>query len=190
MESEDFFGKIEKIKLPIRIAILIVTLALLGGLFVYFVYLPKQAEITKTTNEIADVKAKLTRVKIKAKQLKKFEAEMAQVDTQFKEALKLLPNKKEIPSLLKSVTQLGTDSELKFNRFTPGGERAKDFYMEIPVSIQISGTYHNVAVFFDKVGSMDRIVNIFNVRMKPVKAQSTELTTTCNAVTYRFKGQP
>ena len=120
---------------------------------------------------------------------KKFEAEMAQVDAQFKEALKLLPDKKEIPTLLRNVTQLGTESDLEFRLFSPQRERAKGFYMEIPVSIVVSGSYHNVALFFDRVGKMERIMNILNVSMKPVKQRSTTLVTRCQAVTYRFKGE-
>ncbi|MEE9610799.1 MAG: type 4a pilus biogenesis protein PilO, partial [Desulfatiglandales bacterium] len=104
------------------------------------------------------------------------------------QALRLLPNKKEIPRLLRSVTQLGSDSQLEFRLFSPQKERAQDFIMEIPVSIEVSGTYHNVAAFFDRVGRMERIVNILNVSMKPVKARSTTLITQCDAVTYRFKG--
>jgi len=126
---------------------------------------------------------------VRAKSLKKFEAEYAEVDAQFQEALKLLPNTKEIPSLLKSITQLGTDSNLEFMFFSPQRERAQDFFMEIPVSIEVSGTYHNVAIFFDKVGQMERIVNILNVSMTPQKERSTTLTTRCDAVTYRFKGE-
>ena len=122
------------------------------------------------------------------KQAEKFRARKAEVTAQFKAALRLLPNKKEIPSLLRNITQLGTDSRLEFRLFSPQGEKSKGFYMEIPVSIEVSGNYHDVAVFFDRVGGMDRIVNILNVSMKPVGARSTQLTTTCTAVTYRFKG--
>ena len=111
------------------------------------------------------------------------------MDAQFQEALKLLPNTKEIPSLLKSITQLGTDSQLEFLLFSPQRERPQDFFMEIPVSIEVKGSYHNVAVFFDKVGQMERIVNILNVSMTPVKERATILTTRCDAVTYRFKGE-
>ena len=55
--------------------------------------------------------------------------------------------------------------------------------------MQVIGSYHDVATFFDKVGHMKRIVNILNVTMKPVKPNSTDLMTTCDAVTYRFKGK-
>ncbi|HEX9909987.1 MAG TPA: type 4a pilus biogenesis protein PilO [Desulfatiglandales bacterium] len=189
MKTGALFEKVEKIKMPIRIAIFLGTLVLLAGLFIYFVYLPKSEEIAKTREEIAKLQQKLNQAIVRARALKKFEAEYAEVDAQFQEALKLLPNTKEIPSLLKSITQLGTDSNLEFLFFSPQRERAQDFFMEIPVSIEVSGTYHNVAIFFDKVGQMERIVNILNVSMTPQKERSTTLTTRCDAVTYRFKGE-
>jgi type IV pilus assembly protein PilO len=189
MKTGALFEKVEKIKMPIRIAIFLGTLVLLAGLFFYFFYLPKSEEIAQTREEIAKLQQKLNQAIVRARALKKFEVEFAEVDAQFQEALKLLPNTKEIPSLLKSITQLGTDSQLEFLLFSPQRERAQDFFMEIPVSIEVKGTYHNVAVFFDKVGQMERIVNILNVSMTPQKERSTILTTRCDAVTYRFKGE-
>jgi len=189
MKTGALFEKVEKIKMPIRIAIFAGTLVLLAGLFFYFVYLPYSEEIARTQDEIARLDQKLNQAKVRVRALKRFEDEYASVDAQFQEALKLLPNTKEIPSLLKSITQLGTDSNLEFLLFSPQRERAQDFFMEIPVSIEVSGTYHNVAIFFDKVGQMERIVNILNVSMTPQKERSTTLTTRCDAVTYRFKGE-
>jgi type IV pilus assembly protein PilO len=189
MEKGTFIEKVEKIKMPYRIAILAGTIVLLAGLFVWFVYLPKSEQIEATRQEIKKLEAKLKQAKVRAAALEKFEAEYAQVDAQFAEALALLPNTKEIPVLLKAITQLGTDSQLDFVLFSPQRERAKDFYMEIPVAIEVSGSYHNVAVFFDKVGRMERIINILNVSMAPVKERSTTLRTKCDAVTYRFKGE-
>jgi len=189
MEFGPFLEKIEKIKMPVRIAILVATVVVLGGLFVWFYYIPQNEEIDKVKGEIATIEQKLNKAKIMVKRLKQFEAEWAELDTQYKEALKLLPNTKEIPTLLKTITQLGSDSQLEFRLFSPQRERTQDFFIEIPVSIEVSGTYHNVAVFFDKVGAMERIVNILNVSMTPSKPRSTVLNTKCDAVTYRFKGE-
>jgi type IV pilus assembly protein PilO len=183
------FEKIEKIKMPVRIVILAGTVVLLAGLFVWFFYIPKTEEIEKTRKEIAVLEQKLTKAKITARRLAQFEAEWAEVDTQFTEALKLLPNTKEIPTLLKTITQLGSDSQLEFRLFSPQREKMQDFYVEIPVSIEVRGNYHHVAVFFDKVGAMERIVNSLNVTMAPDAARSTVLNTRCDAVTYRFKGE-
>lgn len=180
--------KVEKIKMSYRVLILVGTIVLFGGLFVWLVALPKYNEISKTNKEIATLNDKLNQARIRAKSVEKFEAEYAQVDAEFQEALKLLPNEREIPNLLRTITQLGSDSKLEFRLFNPDRERAKDFYFEIPVGIEVSGGYHDVAVFFDKVGRMERIVNIHDVSMKPTAERSTTLITRCNAVTYRFKG--
>lgn len=189
MADADFFEKVEKIKMPIRIVILIGTIVVILGLFVYFIYLPKTQAIKETNEEIDKLNQNLKVAIMTAKKLPQLKAKKAQVDAQFKEALKLLPDKKEIPSLLRQVTQLGNDSQLDFRLFLPKGEKAKDFYMEIPVGIEVRGNYHNTVVFFDRVGHMERIMNILNVSMKPVKARSTMLITRCDAVTYRFKGK-
>ena len=189
MKTGALFEKVEKIKMPIRIVIFAGTIVLLAGLFIWLVYLPYDEEITKSREAIAKLQQEINKAKARASNLKRFEVEYAEVDAQFQEALKLLPNTKEIPSLLKSITQLGTDSQLEFLLFSPQRERAQDFFMEIPVSIEVSGTYHNVAIFFDKVGQMERIVNILNVSMTPQKERSTILTARFDAVTYRFKGE-
>lgn len=187
MPKGTFFEKVEKLKMIHRILILVGTIVLLAGLFVALVYIPKSKEITRLNKEIISLEKKINQAKIKARTLKKFEAEQVEVEAQFREALTLLPNKREIPTLLRSITQLGSDANLEFRLFSPKKEKARDFYIEIPVSMEVSGTYHDVATFFDKVGRMKRIVNILDITMKPVKARSTNLTTKCNAVTYRFK---
>jgi len=189
MDTTALFEQVEKIKMPYRILIFVGTLVVLAALFFNFLYRPMAADIEKANREIATLKQKLNKARIRAKNLKKFEQEYAQVDAQFQEALKLLPNEKEIPSLLRNITQLGSDSALEFRLFSPRKERPGDFYMEIPVELEVSGPYHSVAIFFDKVGQMERIVNILNVSMKPVKPRSTQLITRCDAVTYRFKGK-
>ncbi|MBE9569977.1 MAG: type 4a pilus biogenesis protein PilO [Proteobacteria bacterium] len=187
MPTGAFFEKVEKLKMFHRILILVGTIVLLAGIFVALVYIPQSKEITRLNKEIASLEKKINQAKIKARALKKFEAEQVEVEAQFREALKLLPNKREIPTLLRGITQLGSDANLEFRLFSPKKEKARDFYIEIPVSMEVSGTYHDVATFFDKVGRMKRIVNILDISMKPVKARSTNLTTKCNAVTYRFK---
>jgi len=189
MKTGVLFEKVEKIKMPIRIAIFAGTIVILAVAFWYFVYEPYSTEIAQTEGKIANLQQEINKAKARASNLKRFEVEYAEVDAQFQEALKLLPNTKEIPSLLKSITQLGTDSQLEFLLFSPQRERVQDFFMEIPVSIEVSGTYHNVAIFFDKVGQMERIVNILNVSMTPQKERSTILTARFDAVTYRFKGE-
>jgi type IV pilus assembly protein PilO len=119
--------------------------------------------------------------------VKQLEAELASAQEDLNFALRLLPTTSEIPKLLKSITKLGNDSNLEFLLFNPLKENPKELYVEIPVNIIVRGNYHNVAQFFDKVGKLDRIVNVMNISMSPVKQYDTNLRTHCRAVTYRFK---
>lgn len=186
-KKDSFFEKVEKIKMPVRILILVGTIVVLAGAFVWFYYLPKTHDIEDTEKKNRKLKKELVEVKKRAQNLEEFEKKFERVNLQLEEALKILPDSKEIPSLLTNITQLGRQAGLQFLLFNPQAERSQDFYIEIPVSIRVSGSYHRVAQFFDKVGRMDRIVNILNVSMKPEEALSTQLITSCEAVTFQFK---
>jgi type IV pilus assembly protein PilO len=102
--------------------------------------------------------------------------------------MRALPEKEEIPSLLAGISQAGKDAGLDFLLFQPKPESPKDFYAEIPVDISVSGSYHQVAVFLDKVANLPRIVNIRDIKMalQSKQGESNELTTVCQAVTYKF----
>ncbi|HOP47286.1 MAG TPA: type 4a pilus biogenesis protein PilO [Desulfobacteraceae bacterium] len=188
MAQISFFEKVEKIKMVNRVIILVGTLALFVGLFAVLFYFPKAEQIEYLEREIASLDQKISKAKQTVKTLAKFEADYAKIEAEFQAALMLLPNEREIPSLLRNITDLGAESNLEFVLFSPAKEVTRDFYIEIPVSIQVTGNYHDVAVFFDKVGRMKRIVNIINVSMQPEKSLSTMLNTKCTAITYRFKG--
>ncbi|MBW1787210.1 MAG: type 4a pilus biogenesis protein PilO [Deltaproteobacteria bacterium] len=187
MKKGAFIEKIEKLKMIHRVLIFAGTVILVAGLFIYFIYMPKTEEIGRLKGQIAGLQQQIDKAKIAAARLPELEKEEARLEAEFRDALRLLPNQKEIPSLLKGLTKLGVDANLEFRLFSPQSERDKGFYAEIPVSMELSGTYHDVAVFFNKVSNMERIVNIHNVTMKPQKANSTTLVTKCEAVTYRFK---
>ena len=184
---EAIFKTTQKIKQGYRILILAGTLLLLGGAFFYFVYMPNTAEIKQTETEIAGLKQRIALTKARAKNLTKVRQEYARVEKQFQEALKILPDKREIPSLLAGISQLGIDSKLQFRLFSPGKEAPQNFYVKIPVSIEVGGKYRDVALFFDKVRRMHRIVNIVNISIKPKTPLSTDLVTKSKFITYRFK---
>ena len=186
MDSAEFIEKVEKIKMVYRILILVGTVVLLGGIFVWLVYLPKTEQIEKIQKNNAQLNARITEAKQKTDNIEKFEADVAQVEEQYKEALTLLPKKEEIPSLLVNITELGTTSNLYFSSFSPAKGPDVHMYTEIPVSIAIKGRYHDVLLFFDRVGKMKRIVNIQNVSMAPT-GDNTDLNVTCRAITYKFK---
>jgi type IV pilus assembly protein PilO len=103
-------------------------------------------------------------------------------------ALKELPNEREIPELLRRVSSIGKKIGLEVLLFQPSAEVKKDFYAEVPVKLQIEGSYHEVATFFDRVGKLNRIVNIRGISLtNPIERSGRMiLRIEGTAVTYRF----
>ncbi len=181
----DKIGKLSKLY---RILIFFGICLVLVGPFIYFIYLPKMETISKLKKEYEETETKLVTARAKANQLRRWEAKMKEAKDEFNMVVKKLPEKKEIPSLLASISQAGQSAGLDFLLFQPKPEAKKGFYAQIPISIRVAGSYHNVALFFDKVARLSRIVNIFNVSMSVSKSKTnvSKLSTSCTAVTYRF----
>ena len=181
----DTIDKIGKLSKLYKILLCLGLFALLVGPFVYFSFLPKISKINTLKKEHSTLETRFTKAKAKANRLKYFQDKLKDAEMEFKIVMKKLPEKKEIPGLLSSVSQSGRDAGLEFLLFQPEPEQNKDFYAEIPVSIKVTGNYHNVALFFDKVARLSRIVNIDDIKMASSKG-NTNLITSCKAVTYRF----
>lgn len=175
-------GKLTKLQ---RLLISLAIFVALVGSFVYFMYLPKLEQIKNLAKELKRLEQKLASSKRMAAQAEVYRSKMKAAEDRFQTALKALPEKKEIPSLLTNISRSGQSSGLEFLLFQPQDNVPKEFYAEIPVAIQVEGNYHNVATFFAKVAQLSRIVNIRNIHVAS-KSGDLKLKTECTAVTYRF----
>jgi type IV pilus assembly protein PilO len=189
LDLSPYFDKIGRLKMAHRVIIFAGTVGLIFAAFVFLVFLPKTDEIKRLRTEIEQLDGQIRLAAIQARNVQKLEADLAASEEDLKSALRLLPTTSEIPSLLKNITKVGNESNLQFLLFSPLKEDPKELYVEIPVSVEVMGAYHDVARFFEKVGKLDRIVNVVNITMLPVKEYDTNLRTVCKAVTYRFKEQ-
>jgi len=102
--------------------------------------------------------------------------------------LKLLPNEKEIPELLRRVSNLGEKIGLKFKKFKKLPDVKKDFYAEVPFEMVIEGNYHDLAIFFDGIGKMARIITVGDVKLGAPAEQNGLVSLTANTTgrTYYF----
>jgi type IV pilus assembly protein PilO len=182
---ESFFEKIEKLSALQRILMAagIVLIIIIG--FVWYFIWPKVGEISENQAKLDKIEKQLNTAKRNAAALTKFQKKMREAEAQFKTAMRALPEKEEIPSLLTSISKSGQEAGLEFLLFEPKPEVRKDFYAEIPVAINVTGGYHDMAVFLDKVARLSRIVNVKDISMGRTK-DGTELNTSCTAVTYKF----
>jgi type IV pilus assembly protein PilO len=180
-----FFAKIEKLSKVQRILIFSSVFVAIVAIFVFLLYKPKLEQISNLSKQLKTLENKLVVARKNAADLEKFQKKMQAAEVQFKSAMSALPEKEEIPSLLTSISRSGQDVGLDFLLFEPKSEIRKEFYAEIPVAMLVKGGYHDLAIFFDKVARLSRIVNIKNIKMGRAK-DSMDLNTSCTAVTYKF----
>jgi len=173
-----------KVKVGLTVLLFLLPMVIFYLAF-YQSHAKKAANLNSTkTNLIAEIKE----VKAKAANLEKFERELAAAQAIFEETAILLPREKEIPKLLKDISALGTNAGLDFLTFKPQADVPRDFYSEIPISINVRGPYHNMGFFFDQVSKLERIVTVSIVKMGGPKKEGSEmlLNSDCILVTYRF----
>jgi len=172
----------------IKIGIVAGTMCLMVACYYFFFYAPGAAGIANIKQQIHSAQLDLNKAKKAARDLPEYRAKIKKTQKAFKTAAIVLPKTKEIPNLLRNISDLGKGAGLDFLSFKPGGETARDFYAEIPVNISIRGPYHNMGFFLDQVSKLDRIVTVNNIKMGSPKKIGGEmlLSSTCRLMTYRF----
>ncbi|MFH0810675.1 MAG: type 4a pilus biogenesis protein PilO [Pseudomonadota bacterium] len=171
-------------------------LAILGGMlllittaYMMLFFLPQRKEFADLSLKLAKTKEEMEAVEATAAGIDKFRADKAETEWAFEQALSRLPDKKEIPGLLSSISQAGSQCGLEFMLFRPKEEVPQQFYAEIPVEIKVLGGYHDVARFFDAVSKLPRIVNISGLKMgEPKEKDNGDIVVNaeCLATTYKF----
>ena len=171
-----------------KILILTGVLVLVSALYVWALFLPAHEEISQLDRKLSGLLDKKAEQEAIVQNLAAFKREYHQLELSLKQAMAQLPDKKEIPSLLENISNLGRESGLDVSLFKPGAQKPKDFYAEVPVEIKLVGTFHNLLSFFYKVGNLPRIVNMSDLTIKMSKDgdSASSLDTECKATTYKF----
>lgn len=158
----------------------------------YFIFLSStMEELSSVTQEIEGpngLQFQISQQRGIASNLEQYLEEVKRLEIEFKKALTELPDKKEIGDLLAKVSTVGRDSGLEVRLFKPKEEEKRDYYAEVPVEMEMYGSYHQVATFFDEVGQLSRIVNLgeFHMKEPEITDESVYLKTTVVATTFRF----
>jgi type IV pilus assembly protein PilO len=164
----------------------LITFAIIGAGYYFFIFKPKYEKIDKLEQTLKTKKRTLVTYKAKAKSLPQLEKKLKKLQEELNYAMAALPNEKEIPILLTEIARAGKKTGLEFVSFKPKPEQIKEgFYAIIPVSMVVTGRFHQLAHFFDEVSRLYRIVNIDNIKMQSAK-NGEKLKVSCEAVTYMF----
>ena len=130
--------------------------------------------------------------KVKAEQAAKLELykeQLAEMEASFGALLRQLPETTEVESLLVDVSQTGLASGLEIKKFKPSDEEKKGFYAELPITLEVSGNFHQMATFISGIAALPRIVTIHNMKLEPFEKEdpgSAKLNMSATAKTYRY----
>ena len=168
----------------------VVILFLMGGV----IFLGYWFHIKDQIGELQAAEDKEDNLKVifeqKAKQaanLEAYEQQLAEMRESFGAMLRQLPNKTQVADLLVDISQTGLASGLEFELFKPQAEQPQDFYAVLPISIRVTGTYHEFGDFVSGVAALPRIVTLHNIRIKNRgKMGGGLLVMDMTAKTYRY----
>ena len=125
-----------------------------------------QVEITTKTDERRSLQAEVENARTTAARLPEFRREVERKEATLQALSRILPSEKEVDDLMRKVQQLAAESSLDVLRFHPETLRPQDFYAEFPITLDLDGSYHNLAYFFDRLSRLSRIVNVTNLNVE------------------------
>jgi type IV pilus assembly protein PilO len=181
-------------KLPLagQLGVSAVIAALLCGGFYYFWYADAVATQKKQEARLAELQKQIRALEATANKLPEFQREVQALEARLETLKRILPPEKEMPDLMRRVQYLAAQSSLNIKKFNPAAVSQKDFYVEVPVNLDVEGTYHNLGAFLDRVSRMSRLVNVGNVKIKSQNKPTISSTISASAVamTYVYKDAP
>jgi len=159
-----------------KIVLSVLPAVIISLLVVLLVILPKSKEIKKLSAEITKQENQMAVDQVKASKLVTLKVENEKLKKRLDELKLQLPEEREVTGLLKQVSDLGIKAGLKIVSWKPEQKRdhSSGIIYEIPVSVELSGGYHNLGIFFSSLTKLNRIVNISDIKVGDAKPQRNE----------------
>jgi type IV pilus assembly protein PilO len=170
-----------------------VVLAITGcGLFFYYYEMPVRADMATREGQLKLLRTDITKGLTTARQLPEFRSQVTDLEGRLQNLKAVLPEEKDAADLLRRMQTVATQSNLEIKGFKPSPTVMKELHAEWPIALQLEGTYHNLAIFFDRVGKFTRIVNItgLDLKGKDRPAPNSTITATCVATTFVLLDKP
>lgn len=181
-------------KLPLagQLGVAAVVAALICGGFYWFWYSAALETQKKQEAKLAELQKQIRALEATANKLPEFQREVQALEARLETLKRILPPEKEMPDLMRRVQYLAAQSSLQIRKFNPAAPVQKEFFQEVPVNLDVEGTYHNLGAFLDRVSRMSRLVNVGNVKIKAQNKPTISNTIAASAVatTYVYQDAP
>lgn len=189
MEIRDITERLGKLPRSQRLLAAGLLYVVIAVVFYFVLYSPKQDQLGQLRAQYTETIKKRDEVKSRASNREAFEKDFADLTAQLKIALRQLPDDREIPDLLSRISTVGRRIGLEVRKFLPHkAEIIREYHAEVPVTLELGGSYHELAMFFDRLAKLPRIVNIQDVEIGTPDERNgkVQLTATGTLVTFRY----
>ena len=162
------------------------------GAFVYYYEMPTRVDMTSREQQLVALRADIAKGINTAKKLPEFRAQVTELEGRLSNLRAVLPEEKDAADLLRRLQTVATQSNLEIKSFKPNPTVTKQLHAEWPIALELQGTYHNLALFFDRVGKFTRIINITGVDIKgrDKGERNYTISATCTATTFVLLDKP
>jgi len=153
--------------LPIKVGMMVLVCVMVGGGGFYFDTQNQLASLDSAKQKEQELKRDFEAKQKKAVNFQDYKDQLTQIETSLDEMIRQMPTEEEVASLLVDISQTGLASGLEFKLFKPDAPIVKDFYSELPISIQVIGKFEELGLFVSGLASLPRIVTIHDVNITP-----------------------
>ena len=153
--------------LPVKAAVIAIICVIVFGLGIYLDTLDQLKALEASEKKEAELKQSFETKQNKSINLPDYQEQLAQIETELEDMIRQMPTKEEVASLLIDISQTGLASGLEFRLFKPGAPVRRDFYSELPISIEVVGKYEELGLFVSGLASLPRIVTVHDVTIVP-----------------------
>ena len=160
IDFDEQFEKLAAIPKPIRLTVAVALLVSIAVGYWFVSYQPKAEKVDLLQVKNQKLERQLFNIRAVASNLEAFEKEVAVLEAEFKRARRRLPEGKQFEDLLSDITTAGKKAGIRIKSIERQPEIPHDFYAEVPFRIELDGGYHDLALFFERVGNLPRIVNV------------------------------
>jgi type IV pilus assembly protein PilO len=172
MKLEDFksidYKNMGTLQLPVKAVILGVLATLIVAAGYWNLWSPSLEELSNAQAKEVELRAVFVNKKRQAINLDAYKQQMVDIERTFGALLRQLPDKSQMDALLTDINQVGLERGLEFELFKPGQEKQADFYAELPISIKVTGSYHDMGAFATDVSKLSRIVTLNDLSILPM----------------------
>ena len=163
----------------------LLVLTIVIGAGIHFFIKDKHTSLEREISRETDLKTQFEDKAFRVANLDALRRQMADVEERFSEILKQLPTDKEVPGLLEDISDIGRQAGLNIDSIALQSEVRSQFYIELPINIEVKGTYHQMGEFISGVAAIERIVTLHDFNITSLS--DDELSMTINAKTYRYE---